>query len=196
MVPVGQSGFLLLQRRRIKGRSEEVEREEPHRWAASVASVPSVPSALPHAAHTEISAPPASWYIHKHTDKHDKSSRKQRACKYIKCVLLWIHLHINLTVQGQSGWFLPLVAEEGCAHPSLTGSPFLKSQAPQQAVRDPEEKHQFIRLDMKRPLEVILLKLLFLPASVQRDGASGILGDRRKSAAEGRRPKPLSLITL
>lgn len=59
MVPVGESGFLRPQRGQMKGWGEEVEREEPHKWAAPVASVPPAPSARPYAAHTERSAPPA-----------------------------------------------------------------------------------------------------------------------------------------
>lgn len=58
---MGASEFLPPQRGQMKGCGEEVEREreEPHRWAAAVASVPLAPSARPYAARTERSVPPA-----------------------------------------------------------------------------------------------------------------------------------------
>lgn len=59
VVPVDESEFLPPQREQMKGWVEEVEKDESHRWAVPVASVPPAPSAHPHANHTDKSAPPA-----------------------------------------------------------------------------------------------------------------------------------------
>lgn len=52
-----ESAFLLPQRTQVRAWGEEVEREEPHRWAALVASVPPAPSAPPYTAHIGRSDP-------------------------------------------------------------------------------------------------------------------------------------------
>lgn len=56
---MGESEFLPPQRGRMTKWDEEVEMEEPHTWAAPVASLPSALSLHPVAVHTGKSAPQA-----------------------------------------------------------------------------------------------------------------------------------------